>query len=62
MHGHEAIFIAMPDLRHNPIKSMKFGLQVFIDKHQRLKRAAHISIAGRDDFLDCNFSTPGSHF
>lgn len=61
MQRFEAFFIRLADARHHGINPMKLALQVLIDQHQRLKRAAHIAIACRDDFLDCNFCTPGRH-
>jgi len=41
----EAFFIRLADARHNRVNPMKLALQVLVDKHQRLKRSAHITIA-----------------
>ena len=45
MHGFEAFFIGLPASRHNRIKPMQFTFQVLVDKQQRLKRAANVSVA-----------------
>jgi len=57
----EAFFIRLADARHDRINPMKLVLQMFVDKHKRLKRPTHIAIARGDDFLDCDFCTPGRH-
>jgi hypothetical protein len=61
MYGFEAFLVRLAYARHHGINPMKLTFQVLIDKHQRLKRSAHIAIACRDDFLDCNLCTPGRH-
>ena len=45
MQRFEAFFIRLADTRHNRVNPMKLGLQMLVDKHQRLKRSAHIPIA-----------------
>ena len=47
--------------RDSRIELMKFGFQMLIDEQQSLQCSMDVAIAGRDDFLDSNIGTFGSH-